>query len=327
MSQITAIVINMVSPGGVDRLELADRDIGTPGPQEIRLRQTAIGVNFLDTYHRTGLYPLPLPAVLGVEAVGEVTAIGEDVAGFKIGDRVVYAGAPVGAYASDRILPAWRAIALPQAISDETAAAGFLKGLTVQMLMRCIYTVRAGDWVLVQGAVGGLGTLLCQWAKRDGATVIGTVGSIAKADLARANGADHVIIGRDADFAAEVAKLTDGHLVDVAYDGVGGDTLAKTLACVRSFGTVASIGQAAGPIPKLAVEEIGPRRSLIFARPSLMGYVSDPATYRLAAGEVLDAIANGIAPAIGQRYALVDAARAQDDLQHGRTQGSLILRV
>lgn len=326
MTAISATMIRITTPGEADQLEIASAEIGTPGPGEIRLHQQAIGVNFLDIYHRIGLYPLALPAALGVEAVGEVTAIGADVTDLKIGDRVVYAGAPVGAYASDRLLPAWRAIPLPAAISDEVAAGGFLKGLTVQMLMRRIYAVRSGDWVLVQGAAGGLGTLLCQWAKRAGATVIGTVGSIAKAELARANGADHVIIGRDADFAGDVARMTGGHLADVAYDGIGGHTLQKTLACVRPFGTVASVGQAAGPIPKLSVDEFGPRRSLIFARPSVMGYINDPTTYREAAAEVLSALADGITPAIGTAYDLSDAAQAHRDLEAGRNRGSLILK-
>jgi NADPH2:quinone reductase len=326
MPQITAQVIRITSPGGVDRLELVDSNIGSPGPQEIRLHQSMIGVNFLDIYHRAGLYPLAMPAVLGVEAVGEVTAIGSAVTDLQVGDRVVYAGAPAGAYASDRLLPAWRAIKLPDGINAETAAAGFLKGLTVQMLMRRVYAVKSGDWVLVQGAAGGLGTLLCQWAKRHGAQVIGTVSSPAKAELARANGADHVIIGRDADFAAEVARMTDGRLADVAYDGIGGGTLLKTLDCVRPFGTVASIGQAAGPIPKLAVEEIGPRRSLIFARPSVMGYINDQAVYRAAAADVLSTIEDGLYPTIGKTYDLLQAAEAQRDLEHGRNLGSLILK-
>jgi NADPH2:quinone reductase len=286
-----------------------------------------IGVNFLDIYHRSGRYPLAMPAVLGVEAVGEVTAVGTAVTDLRVGDRVVYAGAPTGAYASDRLLPGWRAIKLPDGINAETAAAGFLKGLTVQMLMRRVYAVKTGDWVLVQGAAGGLGTLLCKWAKRDGAKVIGTVSSPAKAERARANGADHVIIGRDADFAAEVARLTDGRLADVAYDGIGGETLLKTLDCVRPFGTVASIGQAAGPIPKLAVEEIGPRRSLIFARPSVMGYINDPTTYRQAAAETLAALSEGITPYIGAIYGLSDVAQAHRDLEAGHNQGSLLLRA
>lgn len=321
-----ATVIHLQAPGGIDQLEPAEIAIGSPGPGEIRLQQRAIGLNFIDIYHRQGLYPLPLPAVLGVEGVGHIAAIGPDVTGLSRGDRVVYGGA-VGAYASERLLPAWRAVKLPATISDEVAAGGFLKALTVQMLMRRVYAVRNDDWVLIQGIAGGVGSLLCQWAKRDGARVIGTVGSEAKAQLARQLGADHVIIGRDADFAAKVARITDGKLAHVAYDGIGGDTLQKTFACVRPFGTVVSIGQAAGTIPRIDVNEIGPKRSLLFARPSVMGYSSDPETYRAAAAEVLTALSDGIRPPIGRAYPLIEAAQALDDLEHGRNQGSLILRV
>ena len=319
-----AVVIHLKAPGGIDQFEPAQVDIGSPGPGEIRLEQQAIGVNFLDIYHRRGEYPLPLPAILGVEAVGRVTAIGTDVSDLAVGDRVAYGGA-IGAYASARRLPAWRAVKLPASVSDEAAAGGFLKALTVQMLMRRVYRVQQGDWILVQGAAGGVGSLLCQWAKRDGATVIGTVGNAAKVDYARAQGADHVIVGRDADFAAEVARITDGRLAHAAYDGIGGTTLQKTFACVRPFGTVVSIGQAAGPIPKINVTEIGPKRSLIFARPSVMGYSSDPETYRLAAAETIAALADGIVPSVGKSHPLAEVAQAQDDLEHGRNQGSLIL--
>jgi len=321
-----ATVIRMKTAGDIGVLEQAETEIGRPGSGEIRIAQSMAGVNFLDIYHRQGLYPLPLPAVLGVEAVGHVTALGAGVSGLEPGDRIVYGGA-IGGYASERLLPAWRAIKLPASISDETAAGGFLKALTVQMLMRRVYRVQPGDWILVQGAAGGVGSLLCQWAKRDGATVIGTVGNAAKADYARAQGADHVIIGRDADFAAEVARITDGRLVHAAYDGIGGTTLLKTFACVRPFGTAVSIGQAAGPIPKIDVREIGPKRSLIFARPSVMGYSSDPETYRPAAMETVAAIGAGIVPTIAKSYPLYEAAQAQDDLEHGRNQGSLILRI
>jgi NADPH2:quinone reductase len=319
-------VIRIKATGDAGVLERAEAEIGMPGPGEIRIAQTMAGVNFLDIYHRQGLYPLPLPATLGVEAVGRVTALGSGVRGLELGDRVVYGGI-IGGYASERLLPAWRAVKLPDSISDETAAGGFLKALTVQMLMRRVYRVQAGDWILVQGAAGGVGSLLCQWAKRDGATVIGTVGNAAKADYARAQGADHIIIGRDADFAAEVARITDGRLVHAAYDGIGGTTLQKTFACVRPFGTTVSIGQAAGPIPKIDVSEIGPKRSLIFARPSVMGYSSDPETYRPAVAETIAALAEGITPTIGKSYPLSEAGRAQDDLEHGRNQGSLILHV
>lgn len=321
-----ARVVLMKKPGGLDTLEVAEVTTPTPGPGEILIRQTAIGVNFIDIYHRIGLYPLPsLPGVLGVEGVGVVTAIGPAVTGLAVGDRIAYAGAPVGAYASERILPAWKAIPLPPSVSDELAATAMVKGLTAHMLLTRVYPVEAGTSVLVHAAAGGLGSVLVRWAKRRGARVIGSVGSEAKAAIAREAGADHVIVGRDADFAREVAAWTSGRGVDVAYDGIGGTTLLKTLDCVRPFGTVASIGQAGGPIPPLAVDELGPRRSLSLARPSVMLYMREPETYRRAAADVLAALDDGLVPVIGRAYPLVDAAMAQADLEAGRTTGSLYL--
>ena len=321
-----ATIIRMRGPGGPEMLERAEIALGAPGADEIALRQEAIGVNFLDTYHRTGLYPLPeMPAVIGVEAAGLVTAIGPGVRGLAIGDRVAYAGAPVGAYASERIIAAWRALPLPEALGTDVAAAGLLKGLTAHMLMRRVHPVGPGTVVLIQGAAGGLGILLTRWAKRAGATIIGTVGSAAKAGLATAGGCDHVIVGRDADFAREVAALTKGIGVDFACDGIGGTTLLKTIACVRPFGTVASIGQAAGPIPAIAVEELGPRRSVSLARPSVMAYSADRATYRSAGAEVIALLAEGVGPEIGATYPLGEAARAHADIEAGRTTGSLVL--
>ncbi|HUZ65186.1 MAG TPA: quinone oxidoreductase [Acetobacteraceae bacterium] len=278
-----ARMIRMTKPGGTDVLELADVPLPAPGPGEILVRQSAIGINFIDIYHRTGLYPLPsMPAVPGVEGAGVVVAAGPGVAHVKPGDRIAYAGAPVGAYASERLLPAARAIPLPPAITDEVAAAAMVKGLTAHMLLTRVYRVEAGTWVLVHGAAGGLGSLLTAWAKRLGARVIGTVGS-------------------------------------------GGETLRKTLACVRPFGTVASIGQPAGPIPPIDVEELGPKRSLSLARPSIMAYISDTETYRRAAADVLAVLQDGIAPLIGRSYPLAEAAAAQADLEAGRTTGSLLL--
>jgi NADPH2:quinone reductase len=321
-----AWVVRMTEPGGTERLEHVETALPAPGPGEVAIRQSAIGVNFIDIYHRIGLYPLPaLPAVLGVEGAGTVIATGPGVTAPRIGERIAYAGAPVGAYASERLLPAARAIALPEGISDAVAATTLARGITAQMLLTRIYPVGPGSTILVHGAAGGLGSLMTRWAKRLGARVIGTVGSEAKAATAREAGADHLVIGREADLVRAVAALTEGRGVDAAYDGIGGTTLLKTLACVRPFGTVASIGQAAGPIPPLPVEELGPRRSLFLVRPSVMAYVSDLATYRQAASEVLALLANGIAPLIGAAYPLAEAAAAQDDLEAGRTMGCLYL--
>jgi len=319
-----AEIVRLRAPGGVEQLELTQAELPPPAPGEIRLRQTAIGVNFIDIYQRTGLYPLPPAAIPGVEGVGVVAAIGADVTALAVGDRIAYAGAPVGAYASERNLPAWRAVKLPDGLPDEVVAS-FVKAITAHMLLRRIFPVSAGTTVLVHAAAGGLGQLLTRWAAQLGATVIGTVGSEAKAAIARAAGAQHVIVGREADLVQAVADLTDGRGVDVAYDGIGGTTLRKTLACVRPFGMIASIGQAAGPIPPLDVEELGPRRSLVFARPSVMAYMNDAAGYRAAADAVLAALASGVLEGKGTAYRLRDVAQAHADLEAGRTSGALYL--
>jgi NADPH:quinone reductase len=320
-----ARVVLMRKPGGTEALEVAEVAIADPGSGEIRIRQTAIGVNFVDIYYRAGLYAAPAtPAVLGVEAVGIVMAVGPGVATLNVGDRVAYAGA-LGAYASERLLPAWRAVLMPSAMPDDVAATALTRGITAQMLITRVHPVGAGTAVLVHAAAGGLGALLTKWAKRRGAFVIGTVSSAAKAAIARQAGADHVIVGRDADYAREVAALTNGAGVDVAYDGIGGSTLLKTFDCMRPFGAVASIGQAAGPVPPLSIEELGPRRSISLARYSVMRYMADPATYQRAAAEVMAALAAGIAQDIGARYGLADAAAAQADLEAGKTTGCSVL--
>lgn len=317
--------IRLSSPGGVERLEIITWPPAEPGPDEVRIRHEAIGVNFIDIYHRTGLYPLPSPAILGVEGAGRIDAIGANVRDLAVGQRVAYAGLP-GAYASTRLLPAWRAVPLPDAISTDCSAAALLRGLTVHMLITRTYPVSEGSVLLVHAAAGGVGGMLTRWAKHLGATVIGTAGSAEKAEAARQNGADHVIVGRQADLVAEVARLTAGRGVDFAVDGIGGNVLAKTLACVRRFGTVASIGQAAGPIPPIAVEELGPLRSLSLARPSVMAYTAERETYPSAARAVLNAMARGITAEIGQTYPLAQAAQAHADLEAGRLIGAAILR-
>jgi NADPH2:quinone reductase len=321
-----AEIVRLRAPGGVEQLEVTQAELPPPGPDQVRLRQTAIGVNFIDIYQRSGLYPLPSAAIPGVEAVGVVAAIGANVIELSVGDRVAYAGAPVGAYASERNLPAWRAVKLPDGLSDEAVASSFVKGITAHMLLRRIYPVGAGTTILVHAAAGGLGQLLTRWASRLGAKVIATVGAEAKAAIARAAGAHHIIIGRDVDFAKAVSELTDGRGVDVAYDGIGGATLKKTLGCVRPFGVVASIGQAAGPIPPLDVEELGPRRSLMFARPSVMAYMNDVEDYRRAADAVLAALASGELEGRGTAYRLCEVTQAHADLEAGRTSGALYLK-
>lgn len=318
-------VIRMTGIGGVENLNVADTAPEYPANGMVRVRHVAVGVNFIDIYHRLGLYPLPLPAVPGVEGAGVVDAIGDGVTGFAIGDRVAYAGAPVGAYAQARTIPAARLIRLPDDISFRDAAASMLKGLTAHMLLTRTWPVKAGDTLLIHGAAGGLGSMLVRWAKHLGARVIGTAGSQEKAAIALGYGADHVVVGRNADLPAEIASLTDGLGVDYTIDGIGGDMLAKSLACTRRFGMVASIGQAAGPMPPIAVEEIGPIRSLSLARPSVMAYAADPIIYPQAAAALLEVMQQGIRAEIGREYALTDAPQAQADLEAGRTTGSLLL--
>ncbi|UZE50258.1 quinone oxidoreductase family protein [Rhodopseudomonas sp. P2A-2r] len=318
-------IIRLKAPGGIEQLECVTVELPPPGPDEIRIRHTAIGVNFIDIYHRMGMYPLSADAVPGVEAAGVVAAIGTNVSSVQIGDRIAYAGSPVGAYASERNLPAWRAIRLPDDLSDEVVASSLLKGITAYMLLNKVFPAGVGTTMLVHSAAGGLGQLLIRWARHLGATVVGTVSSESKAVIARDAGAQQVIVGRDADFAAEVAVLTDGRGVDVAYDGVGGTTLAKTLGCVRPFGVVASFGQAGGPIPLLDVNDLGPRRSILLGRPSVMAYVNNAEDYHRGAAAVLDALSAGVLRASGRAYPLVDAVVAQADLEAGRTSGSLYL--
>jgi NADPH2:quinone reductase len=322
-------MVRMTGVGGTDRLEVVSCEPQLPGPGEVRIRQEAIGVNFIDIYHRTGLYPLAaLPAVLGVEGAGTIDAVGEGVEHLAIGDRVAYAGAPVGAYAATRLLPQARAILLPENISSRLAAASMLRGLTAHMLLTRTFQVSAGSTILIHAAAGGLGALLVRWAKHLGATVIGTAGSAEKAQIAKTYGADHVIAGRDADIVSEVAAVTGGKGVDFAIDGIGGSMLLKTLACVRPFGTVASIGQAAGPIAPISVEELGPRRSLSLARPSIMAYLAylaDQDTYSVASAALIAMMQAGVVAEIGGEYPLAEAARAQADLEAGRTTGSLLL--
>ncbi|PKU24062.1 quinone oxidoreductase family protein [Telmatospirillum siberiense] len=316
--------VKLLSPGGVDRMKVEAWPPQEPGPGEIRIRHEAIGVNFLDTYHRTGLYPLPAPFILGVEGAGTVEAVGAEAGELAVGQRVVYAGLP-GAYATTRLLPSWRAVPLPGTISANLAAASLLRGLTTHMLLTRVHPVSMGSLVLVHAAAGGLGAMLTRWSKHLGATVIGTAGSPEKAEAAGENGADHVIVGRDADIVAEVGRLTSGRGVDFAIDGIGGTMLAKTLACVRRFGTVASIGQAAGPIPPIRVEDLGPSRSLSLVRPSVMAYTTERETYPAAVRDVLAMSERGVFTGIGREYRLDQAAQAHADLEAGRIFGAAIL--
>ncbi|MCQ2003519.1 quinone oxidoreductase family protein [Rhizobium sp. NRK18] len=319
-------VVKLTETGGPENFVIEDQSPADPGPQEIRIRQEAIGLNFVDIYHRVGLYKLPsYPAVLGVEGAGVVEAVGSAVTDLKPGDRVTYAGAPVGAYAATRLLPAERALRLPDSVSAKVAAASMLKSLTAYMLLKEVYPVGDNTTVFVQAAAGGAGSTIVRWAKHFGATVIGAVSSDEKAEIARRHGADHVIVGRNADLGKEVKARTDGRGVDVAYEGLGGDALIKVLDCVRPFGMAVNIGQIVGPVPSTIGADIAAPRAIAFARPSVMFYISDTARYRKAADRVIHHLAAGMAPGEGQEYALADVAQAHRDLEAGRTSGSAIL--
>jgi NADPH:quinone reductase len=314
--------IRLSAPGGARTLEPVEVALPAPAPHEILLRHEAIGVNFIDIYHRTALYAVPtLPVVLGVEGAGVVEAVGREVENLKAGDRVAYGGV-LGGYASSRLLPAERAIRLPDALSSIDAAAILVRGITAHMLLRRVHPVAPGMTLLVHAAAGGLGQVLTRWAKRLGATVIATVGSAAKAQIASECGADHVILHREEDIVARVRELTAGRGVDVAYDGIGADMVEKSLACLKPFGTLASIGQAAGPIPPL---DLGKVRAATISRPSVMALMTDIPAYRAAAAEVIELAASGFPAPLGAPYRLRDVARAHLDLEAGRTTGSVIL--
>ncbi|HWU60810.1 MAG TPA: quinone oxidoreductase [Ensifer sp.] len=319
------IQIEIREQGAADSLTVSVCPVKTPGPGEIRLRHRAIGVNFVDIYHRSGIYPLPqLPIVPGVEGAGLVEAVGEGVTNVEPGDRVVYGGLPLGAYASTRLLPAWRAIRLPQTVSFELAAASMLRGLTVAMLTGRVFGLGAGQTILVHAGAGGLGQYLTRWSKRLGATVIATVSSAEKAQISRDAGADHVIVGRDADYVTEVLALTGGTGADFIVDGIGGEGFARNFQAIRSFGTVASVGQAGGPIPAIPVAALSARASSL-ARPSVMAFINDREAYASAAASVFDMIEQGVAGTIGASYPLADAQRAHEDMEGGKTTGSLLL--
>ncbi len=320
------IEVRLEAPGSAEELRAVACDVARPGPGELLVRQAAVGVNFIDIYQRSGLYPLPRwPAVLGIEGAGVVEAVGDGVNGFCPGDRIAYAGLPVGGYASERLLPAGRAILLPDDVLDRVAAASMLRGLTAHMLLRRIYPVRAGDVLLVQAAAGGLGQIVTRWAKQLGASVIATVGSEAKVTVAQEAGADHVLLHREADLVEQVRALTGGRGVHFAYDGIGGGMLQRTLACVRPFGTAASLGQAGGPIPPLDVAELGPLRPIALSRPSVVAYANEAETYRAAAAELFTALATWLHIPGGAEYPLAEAAKAHADLEAGRTTGSVLL--
>jgi NADPH2:quinone reductase len=318
--------IRIHQTGGPEVLSWEEVDVPAPAAGEATVRQQAVGLNFIDTYHRTGLYPLPLPAGIGLEGAGVVEAIGTGVTEVKVGDRVAYAGGPVGAYAEVRNIPAHRLLKLPDAIAFKTAAAMMLQGLTAAYLLRRTYRVQAGDTVLIHAAAGGVGLIACQWAKVLGATVIGTVGSPAKAELARAHGCDHVINYCTENFTQRVREITGGEGVPVVYDGVGKDTFMGSLDSLRPLGMMVCYGNASGPVPPLDLLLLSQKGSLFVTRPTIMSYTAKRADLEALGAELFDVVASGkVRIEVNQTYPLKDAAQAQRDLEARKTTGSTVL--
>jgi NADPH:quinone reductase len=320
-----AKTIRMHQTGGPDVLRLADVPLADPAPGEARVRQTAIGVNYVDVYHRSGVYPLPLPTGVGVEAAGVVEAVGKDVKHVRAGDRVAYVATP-GSYAEARVLPADRLVTLPPEIPDRTAAGAMLKGLTVQALVRRTYPVKAGETVLVHAAAGGVGTIMVQWLKALGAMVIATVGSDEKAKVARANGADHVIVYTREKVPERVREITSGAGVPVVYDSVGKATWEGSLDSLRPLGLMVTFGNASGTVPPFDVGVLGRKGSLYLTRPTVFSYIAKREDLERAAAEVFDVIRSGkVKVEVSRTFPLADAAEAHRALEARATTGSLVL--
>lgn len=314
--------------GEASVLNWQEVDLAAPAKGEIQIRHQAIGVNYIDIYHRKGVFaaPLALPSGLGMEGVGIVIALGDGVENFTVGDRIAYVGGPPNAYASERNLPAARALPLPSEFDSGDIAALIFKGLTVEYLIHRCVPISAGDTVLFHAAAGGVGSIACQWLRHLGATVIGTVSTTEKADIAKANGCTHVINYRTEDFQTRVAEITEGKGVDVVYDSVGADTFAQSLACLRPRGTLVSFGESSGPIEPLQVASLGAKGSLFVTRPSIAHYTADRGEYEDAAANLLGAILAGVIKAPNtSSYALADAAKAHQDIEARRTSGSVVL--
>jgi NADPH2:quinone reductase len=311
--------------GGPEVMRWESVDVGDPARDQVRIRHRAIGLNFIDVYERTGLYAVQLPAVLGKEASGVVEAVGSSVKHLAVGDRVAYAGQGSGAYSEVRVMSAERVLKLPDEIDDRQAAAMMLKGLTAQMLLRQTWRVKRKDTLLVHSAAGGVGSMLVQWARHLGATVIGMVGSEEKAKKATELGANHVLI-TTGDWVADVRALTRGRGVDVVYDGVGRETFMQSLDCLRPRGLMVSYGNASGPVPAIAPLELSKRGSLYLTRPTLFHYIATRAALTRAAQELFGVVSRSIVNVqIGQTYPLQEAARAHADLEARRTTGSTVL--
>ncbi len=312
--------------GGPEVLRWEEVAVGGPGPGELRLRHTAVGVNFIDTYHRSGLYKLPLPAVPGLEGAGTVLAVGENVSEFRPGDRVAYVGGPPGGYAQERLVPAGRVVRLPEGIEDRQAASMMLRGLTVQYLFRRTFRLQPGQTILFHAAAGGVGLIACQWARALGVTMIGTVSSDEKAELARAHGCAHTIVYTREDFVERVKEITQGRGVPVVYDSVGKDTFPGSLDCLAPLGMFVSYGNASGPVPPFDMLLLAQKGSLFATRPTLMNYTAKREELEAMASELFDLVRLGkIQVEARYSYALAHAAQAHRDLEARKTTGSVIL--
>lgn len=313
--------------GGPDVLQWDEIQVTEPGPGQARVRHAAVGLNFIDVYHRSGLYPVPaLPSGIGMEGAGVVEAVGSGVTDVKVGDRVAYASGPPGSYAQSRVIAADRLVALPKEIEERTGAAMMLQGLTVWYLLHRTYAVKKGDTILVHAAAGGIGLIMCQWAKSLGATIIGTVSSEEKAKLAKQNGCDHTIIYTKDDFVAKVKEITGGAGVPVVYDSIGKDTWPRSLDCLRPLGLMVSFGNASGPVPPVDLGILSAKGSLFVTRPTLMTYTAKRADLVAGATALFDAVKTGkVKIQVNQTYPLKDAAAAHRDLEARKTTGSTIL--
>lgn len=312
-------------PGGPEALSWDEVRVGPPGPGEARVRHTAIGLNFIDTYHRSGLYPLPLPAVLGSEGAGVVTEVGADVTEVKAGDRVAYAG-PVGAYAEERLVAVHRLVPLPDDVDDRVAAAAMLKGMTARYLLRKTHSVEAGETILLHSAAGGVGLIAAQWARSLGATVIGTVSTDEKAELARAAGCHHVVVTSREDLVQRVDEITGGVGVRVVYDSVGRETFEASLDCLAPLGLMVSFGNSSGPVPPFAPLLLSQKGSLFLTRPTLMAYTARREDLLETAADLFSVIRSGaVSVRIGATFPLREAAAAHRELEARRTTGSTVL--
>jgi NADPH2:quinone reductase len=320
--------IRFAKTGGPEVLEWQPVEVGKPGQGQVRLKHTAVGLNYIDTYQRSGLYPMPLPSGLGSEAAGVVEEVGPGVTGLKPGDRVAYAGGPLGAYSEGRVMPADRLVPLPSGITDQQGAAMMLKGMTAWYLIRRTHVVKPGETILIHAAAGGVGLIVCQWAKHLGATVIGTVGDDEKAALAKQNGCDYPINYRREDFVARVVEITSGKKLPVVYDSVGKDTFYKSLDCLAPLGLMASFGQSSGAIGPVDIGILAGKGSLYLTRPTLNTYTATREDLLTAASELFDVVQKGaVKLAINQTYPLRNAAQAHRDLQDRKTTGSTVFTV